>query len=61
MNLLARDLWHDVRETFRDDRGSAVADLWLQQTYPIDFSRGVFTLAVPNRVPEEDHSRHLQT
>lgn len=53
MNLLARDLWQDVREAFRSGRGSAVADLWLQQTWPIDFSRGVFTLAVPNRVVQD--------
>jgi len=57
MNLLARDLWQEVREAFRAARGAAVADLWLQQTWPVDFAKGVFTLAVPNAVVGEwmDH------
>jgi len=50
MNLLARDLWEDVRQAFQTTEGTAVGDLWLQNVRPLEFSRGVFTLGVPNDV-----------
>lgn len=53
MNLLTRDLWQEVRQAFRTDLGVAAADLWLKHTQPLDFSRGVFRLGVPNDVVRE--------
>ena len=50
MNLLARDLWEDVRDAFQSVEGAAPADLWLRNARPVEFSRGIFTLGVPNDV-----------
>ncbi len=57
MNVVARDLWHEVEQQFRSDRGAPATDLWLSQTRPLEFSRGLFVLGVPNAVVREwlDH------
>lgn len=57
MNLLARDLWGQVVEAFATERGAAVADLWLGHSRPLEFTRGIFKLGVPNEVVREwvDH------
>ncbi len=44
----ARELWTSVRDAFRATNGPAIADLWLSQVQPIAFTKGVFTIAVPN-------------
>lgn len=53
MNVLARDLWREVKTEFEVERGSAASQLWLRQARPLDFSRGIFTLGVPNDVVRE--------
>ncbi|MBK6941130.1 MAG: hypothetical protein IPH13_13190 [Planctomycetes bacterium] len=53
MNVLAKDLWAEVRDQLRVERGPAPVDLWLKNTRPVDFARGVFTLAVPTRVVKD--------
>ncbi len=57
INVVARDLWHEVEQKFRAERGAPAADLWLSQTRPLEFSRGLFVLGVPNAVVREwlDH------
>src|SRR5690349_17790471 len=53
MNVLAKDLWVEVRDALRIERGPTPVDLWLKNTRPVDFARGVFTLAVPTRVVKD--------
>lgn len=47
MNVLARDLWSEVRARFQVEHGAAIADLWLPQLQPLSFTRGIFTLGSP--------------
>ncbi len=53
MNVLALDLWQEVRREMRSDARGAAVDLWLRQSEPVEFARGVFTLGVPNDVVRE--------
>jgi len=53
MNVLAQDLWHEVRTEFEIEHGAAATELWLRSSRPRAFSRGIFTLGVPNDVVRE--------
>lgn len=50
MNVLARDLWREVKTEFEVLRGATASQLWLRNARPLEFTRGIFKLGVPNDV-----------
>ena len=48
MNLLSQHIWNQVRDGFAQRHGNALRDLWFKHTRPLNFSRGLFVLGVPN-------------
>jgi len=53
LNLLAQDIWNQVKNGFAERHGISLNKLWLTHTRPLSFTKGLFVLGVPNNFVRE--------